>query len=198
MKIRNGFISNSSSSSFIVAFDKKPTHAYELMEILFPENKNNEQIGVNSPYEAFSIDPMSASTIIWNQLENQNPLNKSEILEKINSGWFDGHPEYDIYNKPELKHISDQYTKETGKNIFDKDADEKWVKKYNDASNKIREEYIKEVKNAAKKLFDTKWEIFKNKKCFLFTFSDNDGEIFSTLEHGDTFRNVPNIRISYH
>lgn len=198
MKIRNGFVSNSSSSSFIVAFDEKPTCAYELMEILFPENKNNEQIGVNPPYEGFSIDPMSASTIIWNQLENQNPLNKSEILEKINSGWFDGHPEYDIYNKYEIKHISDQYTKETGKNIFDKDADEKWVKKYHNASNEIREEYRKEVKNAAKKLFDTKWEIFKNKKCFLFTFSDNDGEIFSTLEHGDTFRNVPNIRISYH
>lgn len=39
MKIRNGFVSNSSSSSFIVSFDKKPSSAEELREILFGDKE---------------------------------------------------------------------------------------------------------------------------------------------------------------
>jgi hypothetical protein len=34
MKIRNGFVSNSSSSSFILVFDKKPSSIEELIDIL--------------------------------------------------------------------------------------------------------------------------------------------------------------------
>ena len=35
MKIRNGFVSNSSSSSFVVAFPKMPKDVQELKQILF-------------------------------------------------------------------------------------------------------------------------------------------------------------------
>ena len=35
MKIRDGFVSNSSSSSFIVAFDKTPETVAEMQNILF-------------------------------------------------------------------------------------------------------------------------------------------------------------------
>jgi len=37
MKIRNGFVSNSSSSSFIVFFKKKPGTVKEIKDYLFPE-----------------------------------------------------------------------------------------------------------------------------------------------------------------
>ena len=39
MKIRNGFVSNSSSSSFVVAFDKKPETVEELKKLLFGEEE---------------------------------------------------------------------------------------------------------------------------------------------------------------
>ena len=39
MKIRNGFVSNSSSSSFIIALPKKPESVKELQKMFFEEDK---------------------------------------------------------------------------------------------------------------------------------------------------------------
>ncbi|HMZ46899.1 MAG TPA: gliding motility-associated C-terminal domain-containing protein [Chitinophagaceae bacterium] len=39
MKIRNGFVSNSSSSSFIVLFPKEPKNATDVKNMLFKEDK---------------------------------------------------------------------------------------------------------------------------------------------------------------
>jgi len=42
--------------------------------------------------------------------------------------------------------------------------------------------------------------IERNEGSFLYRYSyaDGDGELFSQLEHGGTFRNLPHIRISHH
>ena len=45
MKRRTGFVSNSSSSSFIVAFPHKPVDCKEMEELLFRGNP-----GLNNPY----------------------------------------------------------------------------------------------------------------------------------------------------
>jgi len=44
MKLRTGFVSNSSSSSFLVVFDKKPQSKKELRQMMFPDNKENDSI----------------------------------------------------------------------------------------------------------------------------------------------------------
>jgi len=44
MKIRNGFVSNSSSSSFVVVFPKKPDSIEELKDILFGKGYNLDEI----------------------------------------------------------------------------------------------------------------------------------------------------------
>lgn len=203
MKIRTSFVSNSSSSSFVVAFKKKPKTDLELLSILFPLDKSNYRTGVVADWEDASVDALSAATIIWEQLKDQKELTKDEILEEIESGWFEGHPVYNnnyyYDNHTESTKISKEYTSLFKKNIHDKDADPNWKKRYNDAWKKECDEYDRLVNKAAKELMDRVYPAkFKGKKCFRFSFSDNDGTVFSTLEHGDTFRNVDHIRISHH
>ena len=72
-----------------------------------------------------------------------------------------------------------------------------------------REEYNESMKSFREKkdtlmnkIIDEDFENFKNlykdKKFYVFTYSDNDGNNYSILEHGDIFDNLFHIRISKH
>jgi hypothetical protein len=197
MKIRSGFVSNSSSSSFVVAFDKTPTSQWELLEMLYPPGKDGQRVGVLSPYDFHeSIDAGSAASLVWAQLEGQKPLRKHQILEEILTGYFEGHASINFDG--EDRDISNEYKKLTGKSIYDDDADPKWKKRHADAQQRQWDDYDKANKEAAKALLEREYPKFKGKKTFRFSFSDNDGSIFSVMEHGDTFGNRPHIRISHH
>ena len=37
-----------------------------------------------------------------------------------------------------------------------------------------------------------------NKQFFIFEYSDNDGRFYTTLEHGNLFKNLEHLRISKH
>jgi hypothetical protein len=76
MKIRNGFVSNSSSSSFLVAFDKVPESLEEVKNIMFP----NEEY--NKTEEGFEILNL-ANDIFKNLIK---PLTKEEVLEIFKEG----------------------------------------------------------------------------------------------------------------
>ncbi len=55
MKIRNGFVSNSSSSSFVVAFPEKPKTEQELRDMMFPPATTEIQ-----PYDFCEAIPVAA------------------------------------------------------------------------------------------------------------------------------------------
>ncbi|MFA5313444.1 MAG: hypothetical protein WC375_09055, partial [Methanomassiliicoccales archaeon] len=62
MKTRNGFVSNSSSSSFVVVFPKKPTSRADVLKIMYP----NEQKNVSKFH---SILPThTIAEIVWDDL----------------------------------------------------------------------------------------------------------------------------------
>ena len=78
MKIRSGFVSNSSSSSFVVVLEKKPNSPEELKNVLFKDKK------VISYYD-YSKTTEEVSQRIFNDIESFEK-DSSMLLEKIVDG----------------------------------------------------------------------------------------------------------------
>jgi hypothetical protein len=85
MKIRSGFVSNSSSSSFIVAFPKKPENVEEVKALLFPNGQ--EAYGC---YDYHCSTQIVAETV-WKDIQSQKPDDK-EIIWKELHGYLEGGP----------------------------------------------------------------------------------------------------------
>lgn len=199
MKTRQGFVSNSSSSSFVVGFKKVPKTDWELRDLLYPRDKDGKRKNVSTDWsEDGGLDTSSAATIVFKELKGQKPLTAKQILEEINGGYFEGYPHFDWSADKESDQIRRDYKTLSGKDVYDEGADPVWKKKHNDAQNREWKEERAKVDAAAKEYWKRVKEQFKGLKCYRFSFSDNDGSVFATLEHGDTFRSLPHIRISHH
>ena len=173
MKIRKGFVSNSSSSSFLIMLDKKPKSIEETKKLFFGDKEFYEDpyYDCNSSYfnkrsEKYKADMVAE--IVFNDLKNQKPMNKKQISEELDYGWIDGGPEYDSYFP-----VGEKHEKET------------WERYHKDMAaylDKIAEEMLLEA---------------GDKEIFCLGYSD-DTELGCAMEHGTLFDNIPTYRISKH
>jgi len=94
MKTRHGFVSNSSSSSFVVGFNSVPQTQEELKQLLFGDKKAISMYG-------YGITTEKASKIIWDDLQGQQPLTFKQIVKEISCNWFeDLEPSHQMYKMP--------------------------------------------------------------------------------------------------
>jgi len=168
MKIRNGFVSNSSSSSFVVAFPKKPESAEEVQEIMFG----------NTECEAFDCyDYETTTTEIAEQVfKDIKKATIKDMAESLSHGWFSGR--VDSWEK--TRDLSWQNPKDRKK------IDKIW-KDCDEANEKIAGNIIKKFRK------DNKGSFFA-----VFHYGDSDGEFFCIMEHGGIFDSLENIQTSYH
>lgn len=78
MKTRNGFVSNSSSSSFVVGFkkDQLPKNAEEMRKLLYGELKEVGEWG-----EFISTERLAKR--VWEDFEKQEPATPEVIMENL-------------------------------------------------------------------------------------------------------------------
>ena len=76
MKIRNGFVSNSSSSSFAVAFPRKPDSVEETLEILF-----GEDIEGNVTIYEKSLSKRRVAEIVFGDINDAEKVDRTGLAE---------------------------------------------------------------------------------------------------------------------
>lgn len=177
MKIRNGFVSNSSSSSFVVLFPKEPKCAEDVKNMLFV----NGQTTYCSPYDDESWSTDIVAETVWQDICDQEKNDLKKAMSLIQNGYLYGvdAPDYNDFD-----HIKDNQTK--------------W-KAYDDARENYANKIIKNFFNIRKlKLKQINKETISDMILYCFEYSDNDGSYGSALEHGGLFDNVKHIIASNH
>lgn len=170
MKIRTGFVSNSSSSSFVVAFGTRPKNKAELMLMMFPDG----EVLLQAYDDHVAVE--SVVNTVWNDMKDQKPMTFDEVVEEISSGWFSGKPDYNDYVSRHDDHLT--------------------PKERNAERNAEWDAYEVASKAAANRLAQTFMGANAGSNFYRFSYGDDDGPYYATLEHGDIFRNLGHLQIS--
>lgn len=169
MKIRSGFVSNSSSSSFILIFDKLPESEEELMQVLnFEETPSPLQIG---PLQIGGFAPERYAERIFGDIQEAGEPDEEEIVELLGN---------DLYlDIKDLYHKAWDEKDEAKREELHEAADARW-------------EELKAEK------FEEFQKKYTGKIIRIVGYSDNEGSFDASLEHDDLFANIEHIYINQH
>ena len=178
MRIKSDFITNSSSSAFVVAFPTKITHFDDVRDHIFPEWKAEIVLRDAKTQKPFLIKTDDETVI-------------KKIVEALRTGYLD---------------YLDDDNEEFGTGYFG--YENKFLKREGITQDDLRKNWAwYEVLDREREYFRTKKAtvvakefIEKNNGRYLYQFEygDEDGEKMSEMEHGGTFNRLPHITISHH
>jgi len=177
MKMRDGFVSNSSSSSFIIPFDKKPESIHEMKEILFGDKEYYYDPYYDPDSTYFSertakYPAMQVAETVFKDIEYQKPLSEEQLVEELSRGYISST-------------LQDGTTEPSMEDFRDSDNDINW-EAYDNAFREYTKKLAKEIIAEA-----------ENKELYVVNYSDDDC-YGCALEHGPLFDKIGSFRISKH
>jgi hypothetical protein len=170
MKIRLGFVSNSSSSSFLVSFEEEPKNKEAMAIFLFGKNYLDRIYLHPYPYdkEEESWPCSYIAGLVWDDFKDQKPISMEEMIGIVSSGYFKGMPDYHDY-------VSD---------IYNNNQIEEYHKLRDLAAEKLLKDFIERLP--------------QNHKIYHFEFHDNEGPVGCAMEHGNLFKRTKYLGVSHH
>lgn len=211
MKIRNGFVSNSSSSSFLVFFPHEIKTKDELFDLIWTEenserfkkqynfiNKKNVQTSFKNYYSSINMSfekfQEESTNIIFKDIQNQGPNNYINALKSI---FYDDYAT-ELKDMEDIRNIINNYN-----NIKNKMDNFNWNQpnsdqKYDDLQNQLDDLYQVEYLKSHIDEIDELIQKHKNNVFYTFEFADEDGTFFSALEHGGIFNELTCYVESHH
>jgi len=204
MKMRIGFVSNSSSSSFLIGLKNKPKTKTELRTLMF-----GDMDGEVSIYDLEMSIPEVVERV-FSDLRDVKPLTEAEVLKEISNSYFPGYPE-DKFSGNASQDLEKEFI-----NLFNASLKpgQKPINSFCDDAAKTHPEYEEfsrkrqalfqveyeqreiEIQLAARKHFESLKKQFEGLEVYALEYSDNNGE--SVLEHGGIFEALPHAVLSHH
>ena len=199
MKVRNGFVSNSSSSSFILKFNKLPESEEEVRVLLYGENPPI----LTSHWGDDAISTKQVAKVFFKDIESSRPMGVDDVVEKVleEIGYFFKYNlsegfgiVKDTKYESEFEILSHKITKAEKENDdkrrFNKNHKYDW-KAENDQLTEISKPMIEIVEKVLREQLGEEIMISTE-------YSDNDGHVFSYLEHSGILDKITIQRFSHH
>jgi len=202
MKIRNGFVSNSSSSSFILKLPHYPTSYQDMKKMLL----GDEDPMVLTYYDDEAFPTRRIIEIIYNDVIDELGQNRNNSIESISGEEFSiseySLDEYDSKitssNKEEYNKLKRRY-KMVARDITNAYGEQKNDESSKGLINSLYEEEEEIGNKMGELIIKSIKEQSLNTDIFLtLSYSDNNGSLMSFIEHSDILNPITMSKISHH
>lgn len=201
MRTRTGFVSNSSSSSFIVGFSSKPRSVNEVQHLLFKDAKT-----IQDPWDTKqSYNTRYIASLVFDDLK-RGAVTDQQITDEFGLVTFRFGLDSDLFrsilknpsNANDVAQLMEHYdVYDTIYEAWLDSRDEKDIREA-DLSAKM-EAHNRQIRALEEKLLrNTFKNVIDMPFIYVFEYSNNDNKLTAFMEHGNIFKNIPHIVITKH